>query len=357
MTLKKSSGNPTYTCSEVKDVDIAPKIEITVVNDDADPKISRTYTVVYNPPVSSRISGVVIGGTTYPVNTEDNTIDLTSLMPLPDINAIEPVYILPDDYQSSEISIDTENSTGSITVTNSQADKDYDKLSSHTYTLKLAPVSVSRPRNISLRNTEGNMVEWSPEFDSKHYEYKLRSFMPADNAFEYEWFGSALTVSAERIGDAYSETPQIRLKFTGTDGGKDFDGETSHTYTLSFNKMTDDFRSNHLSEIRIAGKPLENFDKSVLNYNIATPVVNESDISWEIFEDEFNSSDGTTVTVTRDENKAVITLLVKNDIANSSGQSERTYTLQFLPYYSRLAAVTAPDGSSDQHSRACRYGR
>lgn len=346
VTLKKSSGNPTYTCSEVKDVDIAPKIEITVVNDDADPKISRTYTVVYNPPVSSRISGVVIGGTTYPVNTEDNTIDLTSLMPLPDINAIEPVYILPDDYQSSEISIDTENSTGSITVTNSQADKDYDKLSSHTYTLKLAPVSVSRPRNISLRNTEGNMVEWSPEFDSKHYEYKLRSFMPADNAFEYEWFGSALTVSAERIGDAYSETPQIRLKFTGTDGGKDFDGETSHTYTLSFNKMTDDFRSNHLSEIRIAGTPLENFDKSVLNYNIATPVVNESDISWKIFEDEFNSSDGTTVTVTRDENKAVITLLVKNDIANSSGQSERTYTLQFLPYYSRLAAVTAPDGSS-----------
>ncbi len=36
VTLKKSSGNPTYTCSEVKDVDIAPKIEITVVNDDAE---------------------------------------------------------------------------------------------------------------------------------------------------------------------------------------------------------------------------------------------------------------------------------------------------------------------------------
>lgn len=343
--LKKSSGNVTATYGEVTDVAIAPKIKITVSNKDANPPIENIYTLVYNPPVSSRISGVRIGDTEYPVNTEDNTIDLTSLMPLPDKESIEPVYILPDAYQSADIVIDTENSTGSITVKNDEGN-DYDNVSFHTYTLKLAPVSVSRPRTIILRNSEGNQVEWSPEFDSKHYEYKVRSFMPGNDDFEYEWFSSELNVSAERVGDEYSETPQIKLTFSNSDNGKDFDGETSHTYTLTFNKKTDEFRSNHLSEIRIADVPLEGFDRLTQNYSIATPVVDESDITWEIYEDELNSKEGTTVTVSKDENKAVITLHVRNEIANSSGQSERTYTLQFLPYYSRLAAVTAPDGSS-----------
>jgi len=64
-----------------------------------------------------------------------------------------------------------------------------------------------------------------------------------------------------------------------------------------------------------------------------------------IFVYENHTSDGTTVSVASDRNKATITLTVHNDIPDETGIATRNYVLQFLPYYSRISSIAAPDGS------------
>lgn len=338
VTYALSSGEPKYTCSDIIEPDLNPHIDVTVTNSDGFAPITNKYTIVYNPPISSRISGVKIGNTTYPVGEGSNVIDLTGLMPLPTVSEITPEYILPDNNQSATISIDTETGTGKIVVSNKS--NDYDGKNSHEYTLKLAPVSISRPKSISIDGSE-----FDPAFDSKTYSYKVRGFMPDNDAIKFDWFKDALTPTFNRIGEPTDAEPKIEITFASTDGGKDFDGLTSHTYTLTFNQRPNEFRSNYLSDITINGVSIDNFDYATTTYSIPTPVVSTDAIGYTVREYDNHPSTSTTVSKSLDENKAVITLTVRGEYANSDGRQERTYTLQFLPYYSRIKSITAPDGS------------
>lgn len=347
VTYAPSSGTPTYTCSDILEPELNPHIDVTVTNNDGFAPVSKTYTIKYAPPLSSRISGVKIGDTTYDV--KGNVIDLSGLMPLPTADEITPKYILEDkNNQRATISIDTETGTGKIVVTNTEGN-DYDGKNTHEYTLKLAPVSISRPKSISIDGVDDGVdddVEFDPVFDSKTYSYKVRCFMPDNDAIKYEMFdGVNLTPTFNRIGEPTDKEPKIEITFASSDGGMDYDGKTSHTYILSFNQKSAETRSNYLSYISIDGVNIPDFDKSVLTYNISSPIVSLNKIGWEVLKDGNDLADGTTVTPTLYENEAKITLFVRGEYANSSGRQERKYTLQFLPYYSRISSITAPDGS------------
>ena len=338
---KPSSGNPQVTFSEITDPD-NPQITITVTNSDAVPAVSKTYTLSYSAPFSSRISGVTVRGTTYNVDADGKTIDLSAAdLPMPAANEIQPVYILPDPaHQSAEIKIDTEKGTGTLTVTNSQGN-DHDGLRQHEYVIKFAPVSISRPKNIIVAGSE-----LEPAFSSKTYEYHVKGYMPENNDISFEWFGNELQTAFTREGDAYSESPKIIVTVTNPASGKDFDGEESHTYTLTFNQRHHEFRSTSLGDIKINGATIAGFESGKTRYSINTPIADESAISYDILVYENHTSDGTTVTVTSDKNKATIILTVHNDIPDEKGIATRVYTLQFLPYYSRISSISAPDGST-----------
>lgn len=338
---KPSSGNPQVTFSEITDHD-NPQITITVTNSDAVPAVSKTYTLSYSAPFSSRISGVTVRGTTYSVEADGKTIDLSAVgLPMPAQNEIQPVYILPDPaHQSAEIKIDTEKGTGTLTVTNSQGN-DHDGLRQHEYVIKFAPVSISRPKNIIVAGSE-----LEPAFNSKTYEYHVKGYMPENSDISLEWFDNALQATFTREGDAYSDSPRIIVTVTNPAGGKDFDGKESHTYTLTFNQRHHEYRSTSLGDIKINGATIAGFESGKTRYSINTPIADESAISYDILVYENHTSDGTTVTVTSDKNKATITLTVHNDIPDEKGIATRVYTLQFLPYYSRISSIAAPDGSS-----------
>lgn len=333
-----TSGSLTYECTDIIEPELNPHIDVTVTNNDGFEPVSKTYTIKYAPPLSSRISGVKIGETTYDVG-EGNVIDLSELMPLPTEEDIKPIFILPSDKQSAEITIDTENSTGTIVVRNTDG-YDYDGENTHEYTLKLAPVSISRPKSISI-----NSADFEPAFDSKTYAYKVGGFMPENDAINFEWFKDELTPTFNRIGEPTDPNPQIEITFESANGGKDYDGKTSHTYTLNFNQFTVEKRSNYLSKITIDGVTIDNFNYATERYSIPTPIVSLDKIGWEILEYVDHPTDGTTVTPTIDVNEATITLLVQSMYANSEERKKRTYTLQFLPYYSRISSITALNDS------------
>ncbi|MDE6263830.1 MAG: calycin-like domain-containing protein, partial [Paramuribaculum sp.] len=327
-----------------------PVVTITVENKDGFEAVTREYRVIYHSPISSRISGVTIGGTTYPVG-EGNIIDISARpLPMPAIADITPEYILPDGNQTSRITLNTEAGTGTITVTNPEG-KDYDGKNSHEYTLKFAQVNLSRPKGITIWNASNTKaLTLKPVFNSKTYTYEANGNRHDENIedrIKFEWFdGKELKIETATEGDEYAaKEPKLLITVTNPAGGKDYDGEESHTYTFIFNPRTHDNRSVSLGSISVNGTAVPDFDPDVFDYELPYGIVEKDKIAWTLHEYEDHPTDGTVVGVDIDENAAVATIHVSNEISNSDGEDERTYTLHFLPYYSRLEAIVAADGT------------
>ena len=330
-----------------------PRIVITVTNTEADPVLTKNYTLVYDSPISSRISGVIINGKTYPVSEDGKSIDLRAIGLMPAVTDIKPDYILPDGNQTAKVTVNTETGSGTITVTNSEG-TDYDGLSSHTYDLIFDSVDLSRPKTITIMNAANNKaLTLTPAFDSKKFAYTVNGYRHDDNIDErvrFEWFeGKELTTEITTEGDEYdSPTPKLLVKVSNPNGGTDYDGEKSHTYTFTFNQRTHDNRSVSLASLSVGGVAVPGFDSDIFEYYLDRPVIeSDNEIGYSLLEYDGHTTDGTKVDVNIDTNAATVTILVSNEISNSEGEDERIYTLHFLPYYSRLAAIKTADEKVD----------
>ncbi|MBD5240628.1 MAG: hypothetical protein HDS59_00880 [Barnesiella sp.] len=330
-----------------------PRIVITVTNTEADPVLTKSYTLVYDSPISSRISGVIFNGKTYPVSEDGKSIDLRAIGLMPAVADIKPIYILPDGNQTAKVTVNTENGTGEITVTNSEG-KDHDGLSSHTYNLIFDSVDLSRPKTITIMNAANNKaLTLTPAFDSKKFAYTVNGYRHDDNIDErvrFEWFeGKELTTEITKEGDEYdSPTPKLLVKVSNPNGGTDYDGEKSHTYTFTFNQRTHDNRSVSLASLSVGGVAVPGFDSDVFEYYLDRPVIeSDNEIGYSLLEYDGHTTDGTKVAVNIDTNAATVTIFVSNEISNSEGEDEREYILHFLPYYSRLAAIKTADEKVD----------
>ncbi|MBD5256774.1 MAG: hypothetical protein HDS50_03965, partial [Bacteroides sp.] len=330
-----------------------PRIVITVTNTEADPVLTKNYTLVYDSPISSRISGVTVNGNTYPVGDDGKSIDLRAIGLMPGVADIKPVYILPDGNQIAKITVDTETGKGTITVTNSEG-TDYDGLNSHTYDLIFDSVDLSRPKTITIMNAANNKaLTLTPVFDSKKFAYTVNGYRHDDNIDErvrFEWFeGKELTTEITTEGDEYdSPTPKLLVKVSNPNGGTDYDGEKSHTYTFTFNQRTQDNRSVSLASLSVGGVAVPGFDSDFFEYYLDRPVIESGDdIDYSLLEYDGHTIDGTKVEVNIDTNAATVTILVSNEISNSEGEDEREYILHFLPYYSRIAAIKTADEKVD----------
>ncbi|MDE5837597.1 MAG: hypothetical protein K2H39_00940, partial [Paramuribaculum sp.] len=330
-----------------------PKITITVTNTEADPLLTKNYTLVYDSPISSRISGVTVKGTTYPVGEDGKSIDMRAIGLMPAAADIQPVYILPDGNQTAKVTLNTETGAGTITVTNSEG-KDYDGNSSHTYNLIFDSVDLSRPKTITIMNAAINKaLTLTPAFDSKKFAYTVNGYRHDENIDDrvrFEWFdGKELTVEITSDGDEYdSPAPKLLVKVSNPNGGTDYDGEHSHTYSFTFNQRTHDNRSVSLGSLSVGGTAVPDFDSDLFDYYLDRPVIaSESEIAYSILEYDGHTTDGTRVEVSIDTNAATATITVSNEISNSDGEDERIYTLHFLPYYSRLSAIMTAEGKVD----------
>ncbi|MDE6460891.1 MAG: calycin-like domain-containing protein, partial [Paramuribaculum sp.] len=322
-------------------------------NTEADPLLSKDYTLVYDSPISSRISGVTVKGTTYPVSEDGKSIDMRAIGLMPAAADIQPVYILPDGNQTAKVTLNTETGAGTITVTNSEG-KDYDGNSSHTYNLIFDSVDLSRPKTITIMNAAINKaLTLTPAFDSKKYAYTVNGYRHDENIDDrvrFEWFdGKELTVEITSDGDEYdSPAPKLLVKVSNPNGGTDYDGEHSHTYSFTFNQRTHDNRSVSLGSLSVGGTAVPDFDSDLFDYYLDRPVIaSESEIAYSILEYDGHTTDGTRVEVSIDTNAATATITVSNEISNSDGEDERIYTLHFLPYYSRLSAIMTAEGKVD----------
>ncbi|MDE6048120.1 MAG: hypothetical protein K2G09_00285, partial [Paramuribaculum sp.] len=171
-----------------------------------------------------------------------------------------------------------------------------------------------------------------------------------DDRVRFEWFeGKELTVEITRDGDEYdSPAPKLLVKVSNPNGGTDYDGEKSHTYSFTFNQRTHDNRSVSLGSLSVGGTAVPDFDSDVFDYYLDSPVIgSESEIGYTILEYDGHTTDGTKVEVSIDTNAATATVTVSNEISNSDGEDERIYTLHFLPYYSRLSAIITADEKVD----------
>lgn len=334
-TASPTSGTVEVSFSDMTTPD-DPKITATAKNTVTG--TTETYTIIYEPPVSSRLAGVSIGGAEYLTGPDGITIDATARpLPMPAAADITPVFVHPSSTQKvSSATADTEAGTITLTVTNT-AGADFDGQKSHTYTIRFRQPEVSRLAALAIGD-----LELTPAFNSKTYSYAVRGWMPeTDEEIVCTPFaGHDPAVTIEREGDPYAEHPVIRIKVSGS--GPDYDGQSEHTYTLSFNQRTHTYRSVKLSSISISGSPLEGFSPDIYSYHIGAPIPAEGAVGYELLEYQDHPTDGTTAEIVRDENAAKIVVSVSNSTySDSNGRKIRDYTLQFLPYYSRLKSISA----------------
>ena len=342
---RSASGNVTVAFSGPDDLN-EPKVTVTVTNTASG--ASNSYTLVYDHPFSSRLSGVTVGGTTYSVGADGTSIDATAHgMPMPAAGEITPVWFLPQEGQSVEsVVAETESGKVLIKVKNTKG-ADIDGEQYHGYTVDFGSVSVSRPRSITILDLNGNPMTYREgEFDSKRTTYSVNGWMPMGNtAIVYAWFeGKELTADAPvRSGDEYSANPSMTISVRNPDGGKDYDGLTEHTYTFTFEQRPETYGSSSLSAIRVNGSPLGGFSRTVTDYSIDAPVPEASAIAWDIFSSSDEPDDATTVSAPEiDANQAIVKITVTNTAkTDASGVKTRTYTLRFTPYHSRLQSISA----------------
>ena len=350
VTYTKLGGGQSATVTQKTNTEGDVKsiiITVTGIDNDIDDEKVHTYEIEYKP-YYSRISGVKIGEKVYNVGADGQTIDATDLaLPMPANSAIT-VNTLTGGQGKATVSAwtrDIHNSTISFTVTNSQADVDGQK--SHKYTIQFKKPIVSRLKNITSIAT----------FKDTTYTYTVRSVAPEtydELGIEYrdDWTGSQEITRAD-TKDGKRENISITL--TAPNNGQDYDGKSSHTYVLTFNKPTDELRSTRLTSLTIKGIQIEPFDKDQFEYILNTAIpegITLNDIQTTIYPGESDKtvSEGTYISISKyDVNKGILSILVEHpdEWPDEDGDFTHEYTIRFLPYYSRLSSITVGEDTEE----------
>ena len=316
-------------------------ITVTGVDADSDGEKSHTYTLKYAAaPFYSRISGVTIGDKTYPVAADGKTIDATSLpLPMPEVAAVTPVLLTGGQGTPTLSSLKRDTEKGTITFSVSNTGADTDGLKKHDYIVQFPAPVISRIKNLEIVGDE---------FSPTVYEYTVDTYLP-DNDDELGitlFDGTTAKPVIERLEPTADHQP-LRITLTGS--GPDFDGNSSHTYTLIFNLPAEEHRSVRLSSITINDTPLTLTTSAPLTLSYTIPVdapasVDDIRLDYAIFTTDELSADGTTVKIdSYSPNTGVLRIVVANSIPDTDGKRNRTYTFRFTPYLSRLTSVTVAD--------------
>ena len=318
-------------------------ITVTGKDEDSDGKDKHEYKIQYKP-FYSRISGVTIGNITYPVGADGKTIDASSLaLPMPENNTIT-ANLLSGGQGNPTVdkwSRDTEKGTIAFSVTNSSG-KDIDGKNKHDYIIQFPTPIVSRLKNINYEHMQ-------PAFSATTYSYDIEEFTPSIEELRQDFVlfdGSNPTIAISDPETSEDGTKQT-IKVILTGDGVDFDGKDSHTYLLTFNMPSTDLRSSLLSALTIKGIKIEdangNFQPRTFSYSVneALPSpLTKSDINVAFFSTDAAPADGTDFEISSiDENKAVLRIRVFSNLPDEFGAKQHTYTIQFLPYYSRLKSI------------------
>ena len=316
-------------------------ITVTGVDADSDGEKSHTYTLKYAAaPFYSRISGVTIGDKTYPVAADGKTIDATSLpLPMPEVAAVKPVLLTGGQGTPTLSSLKRDTEKGTITFSVSNTGADTDGLKKHDYIVQFPAPVISRLKSLEIVGDE---------FSPTVYEYTVDTYLP-DNEDELGitlFDGTTAKPVIERLEPTADHQP-LRITLTGS--GPDFDGNSSHTYTLLFNLPAEEHRSVRLSSITINDTPLTLTTSAPLILSYTIPVdapasVDDIRLDYAIFTTDELSADGTTVKIdSYSPNTGVLRIVVANSIPDTDGKRNRTYTFRFIPYLSRLTSVTVAD--------------
>lgn len=99
-------------------------------------------------------------------------------------------------------------------------------------TLTVDDVKLVYYSRLSSLSINGTPVD---EFDSDKYAYTIDTEMPEESAFAYETLGNSGSASATISLDKTNATATITVTNSNA-GGTDKDGQTSHSYTIQFNK-------------------------------------------------------------------------------------------------------------------------
>lgn len=99
-------------------------------------------------------------------------------------------------------------------------------------TLTVDNVKLLYYSRLSSLSINGTLVDG---FDSEKYTYTVDAEMPEESAFTYETLGNSGSASATVSLDKTNATATVTVTNSNA-GGTDKDGQTSHAYTIQFNK-------------------------------------------------------------------------------------------------------------------------
>ncbi len=158
-------------------------------------------------------------------------------------------------------------------------------------------------------------------FSSNTYNYTVDSDMPEESAFAFTCLGNSGSGKATLSLDKENAIATITVT-NSNNGGTDVDGQTSHVYTITFNKPAPPAQPQLLT-LTINGISISGFDPATYHYVIDSELPEESAFA-------FTVPDGFEAKLSLDKENAIATITVSS-IASKAENSETTavYTLQF----------------------------
>ncbi len=291
---------------------------------DAEGLREHTYVIQFPTPYYSQLTSLSVNGVAVPDFAEDTyNYTLSGYVPAT-ADAFTYTTKVGSGTPTVDVAIDRAACKATITVKNAEG-VDYDNVSPTPI-----PCNSTPPTSVAGEAVAG--------FAEDVYSYNVDGYLPTDVAdFTYTLKAGSGTPTVDIALDAVNYKATITVT---NNGGVDYDGLSTHTYTLQFKTPY----YSQLASLKVNGEDVEDFAEDTYEYTVYgdLPV----DVSAFAYTLKQGGGGNPTASIALDSTAKTATITVSNpDGVDPEGLSSHVYTITFAEVPEQIEEIITYEGS------------